>query len=121
MRRALASSTTRRIRASGSREIDEEFFTQLTQRDELVVTRAKGFTEWDKPKDQAREAGVCSRLRLLRHGLWPSERSPDAFVAMGKVKDEAGAGSATVASVSERKPRPGGRQPAPEPPARRRP
>jgi phage terminase large subunit GpA-like protein len=42
--------------AAGSREIDEEFFTQLT-RERLAVHRL-GYTEWRKPKG-SHEAGVC--------------------------------------------------------------
>ncbi len=43
--------------AAGSRKIDEEFFEQLTG--ERLVVRRQGFTEWEKPKEKAREAGVC--------------------------------------------------------------
>ena len=43
--------------AAGSRKIDEDFFEQMTG--ERLVVRRQGFTEWEKPKDKAREAGVC--------------------------------------------------------------
>ena len=43
--------------AAGSRDVDEEFFEQLTS--ERLVVRKGGFTEWDKPRGKAREVGVC--------------------------------------------------------------
>jgi terminase, large subunit len=42
--------------AEGSREIDDEFFTQMTR--ERLVVRKQGYTEWVKPK-AAHEVGVC--------------------------------------------------------------
>lgn len=70
--------------AAGSRPIDEEFFAQLTN--EKLVTRRQGFTEWEKPKAKAREAGVCFVYAYA--AVCGLQAMSGRYVAMGKVKDE---------------------------------
>ncbi len=71
--------------AAGSRPIDEEFFAQMTG-ERLRVDR-KGFTEWEKPKDKAREAGVCFVYAYT--AVCGLQALSGRFVALGKVKDDA--------------------------------
>ena len=81
--------------AAGSREIDEEFFEQLTR--ETLVTRKGGFTEWDKPK-KPREAGVC--LVYAYAAVCGLQALSGRYVAMGKIKDEPAAASAMLAEAA---------------------
>ncbi len=69
--------------AAGSREIDEAFFAQLTG--ERLVVRKGGYTEWDKPKDKAREAGVCFVYAYA--AVCGLQATSPQFVALGKVAD----------------------------------
>lgn len=68
--------------ARGSREIDDEFFEQLTR--ETLVTRKQGFTEWEKPK-KPREAGVCFVYAYA--AVCGLQALSGRFVALGKVRD----------------------------------
>jgi phage terminase large subunit GpA-like protein len=71
--------------ASGSRPVDEEFFAQLTAERLLTDTR-KNFTYWDKPKDKAREVGVCFVYAYA--AVCGLQALSGRYVAMGKIKDE---------------------------------
>lgn len=69
--------------AAGSREIDETFFAQLTG--ERLVVRKGGYTEWDKPKEKAREAGVCFVYAYA--AVCGLQATSPRFIALGKVAD----------------------------------
>ena len=71
--------------AKGSRPINEEFFEQLTS--EKLMTRRRGFTEWDKPKNKAREGGVCFVYAYV--AVCGLQSLSSHFVALGKLEDEA--------------------------------
>ena len=77
--------------ASGSRPIDEEFFTQLTR--ERLAVRRQGFTEWEKPK-AAHEAGVCFVYAYA--AVCGLQALSGRYVALGKVKDEPAAEAAAA-------------------------
>ncbi|MCJ2067765.1 phage terminase large subunit family protein [Methylobacterium sp. J-030] len=68
--------------AAGSREIDDDFFEQLTC--ETRVTRRQGFTEWDKPK-KPREAGVCFVYAYA--AVCGLQASNGRYVALGSMSD----------------------------------
>ncbi len=69
--------------ARGSRDVDDEFFEQMTR--ESLVTRRQGFTEWDKPK-KPREVGVCFVYAYA--AVCGLQALSSRFVALGKVKSE---------------------------------
>ncbi len=69
--------------AAGSRPIDEDYFNQLVS-EPLKVDR-KGFTFWDKPKDKAREAGVCFVYAYA--AVCGLQALSSLFVAKGKMPD----------------------------------
>lgn len=68
--------------AAGARDIDEEFFDQLTA--ERLVMRKGGFTEWEKPKAKPHEVGVC--LVYAYAAVCGLQALNARFVAMGKAE-----------------------------------
>jgi phage terminase large subunit GpA-like protein len=96
--------------ALGSREIDEEFFEQMTR--ETLVTRRQGFTEWDKPK-KPREVGVC--LVYAYAAVCGLQALSGRYVAMGKAvaaEPVAANDNAPTEAEAEQAPTPVAPQPA---------
>lgn len=85
--------------AEGSRDIDEEFFTQMTR--ERLVLRKQGFTEWVKPK-AAHEAGVC--LVYAYAAVCGLQAQSARYVAFGKATTEQMQSAAVVANDEDGEP-----------------
>jgi phage terminase large subunit GpA-like protein len=96
---------------AGSREIDEEFFTQMTR--ERLVVRRKGFTEWEKPK-AAHEVGVCFVYAYA--AVCGLQSMSGRYVAMGKTPQE----HAPTDDVIQPQPSPETPAETPDQPGRRR-
>lgn len=98
--------------ASGSRDIDEEFFEQMTR--ETLVTRRQGFTEWEKPK-KPREVGVCFVYAYA--AVCGLQAMSGRYVALGKVKGDLAAPeveplAVATADTTDDEPKPKQHQPA---------
>jgi terminase, large subunit len=102
------------IPADGARDLDEEFFAQMTR--ECLVVRRQGFTEWEKPK-AAREAGV--RFVYAYAAVTGLQAMHPRYVALGKqaaVEPNASLEESTASGAAPPPPAPPASVPRPLPP-----